>query len=276
MPVSALLDSGSEVNAIHPTFAWEQGLPIRTTDVGAQKIDGIMLNSFGMVVVAFSMTDKTNRVRFFEETFLVANISSEIVFGMPFLTLSGANVDFLGWKLRWRTDTTKKALPTTRLVELVGKKDFAAAMLDLEHETYIVHIRSVSSNVSPSSSPLDRPRISCLNALKAPIKVLAEYLDFADIFSPDLASELPEHTGINDHAIELVDSCQQSSYEPIYSLEPVELKTLKAYIETNLANGFIRLFKPSAGAPILFKSSAGAPVLFNHKSNCFLRLCVNY
>ena len=39
--------------------------------------------------------------------------------------------------------------------------------------------------------------------LIAPTKVPVEYTDFA--FSPDLASELPEHTGINDHAIELVD-----------------------------------------------------------------------
>ena len=39
--------------------------------------------------------------------------------------------------------------------------------------------------------------------LIAPTKVLVEYTDFA--FSPDLASELPEHTEINNHAIELVD-----------------------------------------------------------------------
>ena len=34
-------------------------------------------------------------------------------------------------------------------------------------------------------------------------KVPVEYANFA--FSPDLASKLPEHTKINDHAIELVD-----------------------------------------------------------------------
>ena len=33
--VLALLDSGSKVNAIHPAFAKELGLPIRLTDVGA-------------------------------------------------------------------------------------------------------------------------------------------------------------------------------------------------------------------------------------------------
>ena len=30
-------------------------------------------------------------------------------------------------------------------------------------------------------------------------------IDFADVFSPDLAFGLPEHIGINDRAIELVD-----------------------------------------------------------------------
>ena len=81
-----------------------------------------MLNTYGMVVIPFSVMDKANRVRFFEETFRVANVSLEIVFEMPFLTLSSTDVDFLGRKLRWRTYITKEALPTTRCVELVVKR----------------------------------------------------------------------------------------------------------------------------------------------------------
>ena len=42
------------------------------------------------------MVDKANQIRFFEKTFLVANASPEVVFGMFFLTLSGAEVDFSG------------------------------------------------------------------------------------------------------------------------------------------------------------------------------------
>ena len=45
-------------------------------------------------------TDKENRVRFFEETFLVANVSPEVVLGMSFLTFSSADVDFLDRELR--------------------------------------------------------------------------------------------------------------------------------------------------------------------------------
>ena len=157
--MQALIDSESEVNAIHPSFVKQLGLPIRPTDVGAQKIDGTTLDTHGMVVVAFSVEDKANRVRFFEETFLVANVSPKVVLGMPFLTLSGADVDFSGRELRWRTYTTEEVLPTTRRVELVGKKEFAAAALDPEHETYIVHVASLSSiplaslDVHPSRRP---------------------------------------------------------------------------------------------------------------------------
>ena len=44
------------------------------------------------------------------------------------------------------------------------------------------------------------------------------------------------------------------------------METLKTYIKTNLANGFIRPFK----------SPAEAPILFNRKPDGSLRLCVDY
>ena len=37
-----------------------------------------------MVVMAFLITDQANCVRFLEETFLVANVSPEVVLGMSF------------------------------------------------------------------------------------------------------------------------------------------------------------------------------------------------
>ena len=101
--------------------------------------------------------------------------------------------------------------------------------------------------------------------MEALTKVLDEYLDFADVFSPDLATELPKHTEINTHAIDLKKD-KQPPYEPIYSLGLVELETLKTYIETNLANSFIH--------PL--KSPAGTPILFYKKPDGSLCLCVNY
>ena len=84
----------SEVNAIYPIFAEKLGFVVRIINVSAQKIDGTTLETYGMVVAVFSMTDQANRVRFFEKTFLVANVSPDVVFGMSFLTLSSVDINF--------------------------------------------------------------------------------------------------------------------------------------------------------------------------------------
>ena len=73
---------------------------------------------------------------------------------------------------------------------------------------------------------------------KALTEVPVEYSNYSDVFSADYAAELPENTGINEHAIELEEG-KQPPFGSIYSLRPVELKTLKTYIKTNLANSFI-------------------------------------
>ena len=113
--------------------------------------------------------------------------------------------------------------------------------------------------------PSQVAQIAVLKQDEAPTKVSSKYTDYADIFSFDLAMELPENTNINEYAIELQDN-KQPFYEPIYSLGPVELETLKTYIETYLKTGFIQ---PS-------KFPAGAPILFDKKPDNSFWLCVDY
>ena len=90
----ALIDSGSKVNAMYPTYATKLGLHARKIDLGAQNIDGSYLDTFEMVIADCSVKNKLGRVRFFQKTFLLANIGLEVVLGMPFLTLSKADVRF--------------------------------------------------------------------------------------------------------------------------------------------------------------------------------------
>ena len=99
VPMSTLFDSSNEVNAIYPTFAQELGFFIKPMNVGAQKIDSTMIDTYRMVVAAFLVTDNTDRVKFCKKTFLMANVSLEVVLRMLFLTLSNANIDFLDRKL---------------------------------------------------------------------------------------------------------------------------------------------------------------------------------
>ncbi len=75
-------------------FMKQLGFKIRKTNVGAQKIDGTTLETYEMVVSTFSVLNKNGGERFFKESFLLAEVRSNIVLGMPFLTMNNADVDF--------------------------------------------------------------------------------------------------------------------------------------------------------------------------------------
>ncbi len=113
--------------------------------------------------------------------------------------------------------------------------------------------------------PSKKVQITQLKVNKAPTEVLSKYADFVDVFLPKSTLEFPKHTGVYDHAIELVDNWQPL-YGPIYSLDQVKLEKLKTYIKNNLVNNFIKSFK----------SLARTLIFFDKKSDKSLRLCVNY
>ena len=253
---------------MHPAFAKRLGLVIQITNISAQKINSTTLETYGIVVAVIFETNQVNIVRFFKETFLIANVSPDVAFGMLFLILSCVDVDFRKKKLWWRSYTIEKAFSTIKRVELVGKKEFAVAAFDLRHKTFVGYIASLKNPSYTQESkvyPFCRVQIAALVANEALTSISTKFSDFADVFFSDLTSELLEYTGINNHAIKLVDD-QQPPYGPIYNLGPIELETLKTYIETNMANGFIKSSK----------FSTGAPILFDKKLDGSFQLCIDY
>ncbi len=148
-------------------------------------------------------------------------------------------------------------------MELINKKGFAKAALDENVEAFVAHVASLNLGSKMSIHSAQEAQIASL--LTEEVTIPAEYLDYTDVFLKNSASELPKRTDLNKLAIDLIEG-KLSSYGPIYSLWPVELETLKTYIETHLANGFIR---PS-------KSPSRAPILFVWKPDGSFRLCVNY
>jgi hypothetical protein len=64
------------------------------------------------------------------------------------------------------------------------------------------------------------------------------YKDYVDVFSKDRADTLAPHRP-TDHAIDLEPGFNVPSGR-INNLSEVELNTFTAYIESNLANGFIQ------------------------------------
>ena len=88
------------------------------------------------------MEDKLGRARFFQETFLLTDINTEVALGMLFLTFGNANVQFIEKELTLRSYTLVKALPNTKRVELINKKEFAKAALDENFKTLVLHMAS--------------------------------------------------------------------------------------------------------------------------------------
>ncbi len=220
-----------------PAYATKLDLTTRKISVKAQKIDGSPLETYIMVSASFLLQDNQEKVRFFEETFLLADISLEVVLGMHFLALSNADFQFGAEELIWRTYIVVEALPTTSRFELIDKREFAKTALDENSETFVVHVSAL--DIAESSIYIFRvAQIATLQWDKASTKIPAKYSDYTDVFSPELVMELPENTGINKYAIKLING-KQPLYGLIYALSLVELKTLKIYIETHLKTGFI-------------------------------------
>ena len=152
---------------------------------------------------------------------------------------------------------------TTCRVNIIKSENFAELAINKNADYFAIHASQVMSANEPSIHQDRQDHIARANVART-VNLSPEYIEYFDVFSDSDAAELPSHESA-DHVIDLIDE-KQPPYGPIYSLNEVELNTLRGYIETNLANGFIR---PST-------SPAGSPILFVKKPGGGLRLCVDY
>ena len=165
-----------------------------------------------------------------------------------FFIFDNEDICFAEQELVWKIYSAAEALSTIRRMKIINKKEFAIAEFNEDDENLIMHITALSvvdSNVHLSW----HVQIALLKVEK--VIILSKYIDYTNVFSSDFVVELPKHIGINNHLIDLIDD-KLSPYYLIYSLGPVEVKMLKIYLKTNLANNFTRLYKSPVGAPILF------------------------
>lgn len=68
--------------------------------MSVQKIDNSRLEIYKMVIVLFEINDKDKKTRFFEKTFLLADISIDVAFKVLFLSLTNVEVNFNNRQLR--------------------------------------------------------------------------------------------------------------------------------------------------------------------------------
>lgn len=93
--VQLLNNSGNKVNMMTPVYALKLGPKVCHTDIKALKINSSTFKTFKILLTSFQAKNKLKQARFFQETFLFANLSVEVVLKMPYLTFNKANVSFL-------------------------------------------------------------------------------------------------------------------------------------------------------------------------------------
>ena len=197
---------------MHPVYTTKLGFHTRKIDISTQKTNGSHLNIFGRVIVDCLVKNKLERVRFFQEASILANISLEMIVKMFFLNFSKADIWFMEWDLVWKIYMAVEALPTTGRVKIIDKSKFVATALNKNNETFVVHVVALAK---PTTMPIYffcQVQVAMLMSERT--RILAEYFEFSNVFSSDSAAELLEHTRINDYLINLLDN-KQPPYDPI-------------------------------------------------------------
>ena len=157
-------------------------------------------------------------------------------------------------------------------VQIVNSKKFVIAALSANSKIFVIHVAIqkqekmlIHFKKQAQIKAQNEAQIGVLLFDKVFTEVLVKYSNYSNIFLVENIAKLPENTRINEHATELKKG-KKLLFGLIYSLELVELETLKTFNKTNLINGFIRPFK----------SPIEALILFNKKLNRNFHFCMNY
>jgi len=165
--------------------------------------------------------------------------------------------------------TQKKTERTPLRVALIGAAAFAYVYNQPETELYLMTMNEICKTISVLAQETDtrEPDTREPDTREPDIDlsmIPPEYHEFADLFNKKRADELPPHRPYN-HTVPL-ESGKAPPFGPIYKLSPMELETVRRYVEENLRKGFIRHSQ----------SSCGAPIVFAKKKDGTLRLCIDY
>ncbi|KZZ87013.1 Ribonuclease H-like protein [Ascosphaera apis ARSEF 7405] len=156
--------------------------------------------------------------------------------------------------------TNRDASPTTYLQSLSTVQPLA----DKSTATTIDCLKLAAAITDQDlKKHMDGPPEYSLEELKQ--RVPAEYHDFLDVFSRELADTLPKH-GPEDHRIDLIPGSVPPCTKNSRPMPPQHLEALRKYLAKESAKGYIR---PS-------NSPAAAPVLVIRKPHGGIRVCVDY
>ncbi|KAJ1578391.1 hypothetical protein NDA11_005217 [Ustilago hordei] len=271
-----MIDSGATTNFIDSRFATLHSLPLTSKPLTETLL---LADDKTQVIISKEVQLPCLVAELFPSdiTFQVTDLGPcPIILGLPWLKGANPNID-------WQSgDITMRSPPLTPSPMAPSQPSPAlpSASLDIDVIDAIAFDKSLQSDCITSGtlypSPIQSQHLLATTTTSSDTTMALaydaglsdiippEYHQYLDVFSRVKADKLPPHRTY-DHQIPLEEG-KSPPFGPIYSLSEHELKTLRGYLEENLAKGFI---SPS-------DSPAASPILFVKKKDGSLRLCVDY
>ena len=242
--VLALLDSGANSCFMDRNFAQASQISLRKLPVPTSVvvIDGRPIASGNIVEESEPIQVVLGSFVCVVSFNIISSPEHPIVLGLPWFELHNPDIDWRTREVRYR-----QLQESTHRVSTIS-------LHQLHEEGHKEAMFLFAISVHPSSNIKE----------ESLVQLPAKYHPYADVFDKVKAGTLPHHRPY-DCPIDLQPGTE-APWGPIYNLSPTELEVLRAYIEENLANGFIRHSK----------SPAGAPIFFVKKKDGSLRLVVDY
>ena len=91
----------------------------------------------------------------------------------------------------------------TRKVEIIDKREFAAAVLNADNKIFVVHVAALAELTTMYIYPSCQAQVVSLTSKKTVIS--AKYFNFSNVFFLDSTVELLKYTRINNYLINLLD-----------------------------------------------------------------------
>ncbi|SOV07075.1 uncharacterized protein UDID_18713 [Ustilago sp. UG-2017a] len=279
-----MIDSGATTNFIDSRFATLHSLPLTSKPLAETLL---LADGKTQVVISKEVQLSCLVAELFpaDITFQVTDLGlCPIILGLPWLKGANPSID---WQSGNITTQSPPLTPSPMAPSQLLSPTLPSASLDIDVIDAIAFDQSLQSDCLTSGtlypSPVQSQHLLATTTTSSdttatssdttmalaydaglPDIIPQEYHQYLDVFSRVKADKLPPHRTY-DHQIPLEEG-KSPPFGPIYSLSEHELKTLREYLEENLAKGFI---SPS-------DSPAASPILFIKKKDGSLCLCVDY
>ncbi|SOV09219.1 uncharacterized protein UDID_18292 [Ustilago sp. UG-2017a] len=273
---NVMIDSGATTNFIDSRFVTLHSLPLTSKPLTETLL---LADGKTQVIISKEVQLSCLVAELFPSdiTFQVTDLGlCPIILGLPWLKGANPSIDWKSGNITMRSPPLTPSL----MAPSQPSPTLPSASLDIDVIDAIAFDQSLQPDCLTSGtlypSPVQSQHLLATTTTSAdttmalaydaglPDIIPQEYHQYLDVFSRVKADKLPPHRTY-DHQIPLEEG-KSPPFRPIYSLSEHELKTLREYLEENLAKGFI---SPS-------NSPAASPILFVKKKDGSLRLCVDY